>query len=174
MTTKAELEDEVARLKARLAEYDENERLMQEKGEGVEFETLVGLHDLDAVDDGNVSLPRYEGSDDVEDCTILWFRLDGVAYGCIEDPNDGYRSSMRELVRWNREMKNTFAPCRVLCRIRTQGAYSGEDRCLEAIDVVTGKVVLSVGTRNVDDYYPGFEAVFSPENMAINAPAAGG
>jgi hypothetical protein len=136
-------------------------------GETVAFETLIGLHELDAVDEGNASLPRWEGSDDTEDCNVLWFRLDGKVYGCVEDPNDGYRSSMRDLVTWDRQMTNAFPACRVLVRHRTKGHYHETD-ILEFVDVVTGKTVLEVGTDNSDDYYPSYVASFTPENMAAN------
>ena len=39
--------------------------------------------------------------------------------------------------------------------------YSGQN-CSD------GKLVLAVGTRDTDDYYPWFEAVFHPDNMACN------
>jgi hypothetical protein len=29
---------------------------------------------------------------------------------------------------------------------------------------------LEVGTANCDDYYPGFEAHWRPQDMAVNAP----
>lgn len=168
MATKAELEQEIQRLSERLAEHYEQERMMLGKGDTVEFAALIGLHDLDAVDIGSVKLARWEGSDDMEDCNLLWFRLDGVIYGCIEDPSDGYRSSMRDLVTWDRSMVNTFAPCRVLARHRTKSDYHEAD-ILEFIDVVTGKTVLEVGTDRSDDYYPSYVSSFTPENMAPNA-----
>jgi hypothetical protein len=39
---------------------------------------------------------------------------------------------------------------------------------LLATDRTTNKLVLEVGTENIDDYYPGFVGRFHPENMAVN------
>ena len=39
---------------------------------------------------------------------------------------------------------------------------------IQFIDVVTGKVVLEVGTDITDDYYPYCVLRWSPQNLAIN------
>jgi hypothetical protein len=54
-------------------------------------------------------------------------------------------------------------------RWRTQGEYSGTDEVLELIDAANGKVILEVGTSNVDDYYPSFRAGWTPQDMAVNS-----
>lgn len=133
----------------------------------MELKDLVGEHLLDAVDRDNTEVRRY---DDVFDsCDVIRFRLDGVVYMAVEDPNDGYRSSMRSIESGDWPMTNTFPPVRVVGRHVTKGEYGGEDDILELIDVVTGKPVLRVGTDNLDDYYPGFVCFFDPTAMATNA-----
>jgi len=106
------------------------------------------------------------------------FRLDGKCFIAAEDPDDGYRSAMRDLViSYDAKMKNVFEPLRVLGRHRTkspidlEGEYDlgGKDDVLELVDVVTGKIVIEVGTTEVEDYYPGYVASFHPEAMAHNA-----
>lgn len=62
----------------------------------MELKDLVGIHMLDAVDYGQVDMRRSCGSE-TELCNMLRMRIDNVTYVCIEDPSDGYRSSMREL-----------------------------------------------------------------------------
>ena len=136
----------------------------------IELTDLVGKHTLDAVDFDTNSIKTW--GDRFEDCQVCRFRLDGIVYSAIEDPGDGYRSSMRELAVTEDAMTNVFPPVEVLGRHRTKGHYSGEDDVLELIDTVTGNVVLEVGTDNVDDYYPGFVASFHPENMATNIGAS--
>ncbi|WP_333899610.1 hypothetical protein [Agrobacterium pusense] len=134
-----------------------------------ELTDLIGKRRLDAVDFDNEQVKEIYG-DEYEDCSVCRFRLDGVVYIAIEDPNDGYRSSMRNLTVANdATMKNVFPPVDVLGRHRTEGAYGNADDVLELVDMITGKVVLEVGTDDVDDYYPGFVASFHPENMATNA-----
>ncbi len=137
----------------------------------MELKDLVGEHLLTGVDFGVI--PPNKKDYQYESSNTMTFVLDGRAYCAIEDPSDGYRSCLRDITEVPMEMvKNTFAPCKVLARHRTQGRYSGTDDILECLDVVTGKTVLEVGTDNADDYYPSYVANFSPEHMAVNAVAA--
>ena len=97
---------------------------------------------------------------------------DGVVYTAVEDPSDGYRSSMEKLfVSPNDDVRNVFPPCRVLARKKPDDRWGGKNDTLELIDIATGKVVMEVGTDNSDDYYPSFVSAFWPENMASNAAA---
>lgn len=137
-----------------------------------ELKDLVGLKMLDAVDANIVTPePRHEW-DTPEACDTLSFRLDGVVYVAQEDPSDGYRSMMEDLrtLPDGAEMRNVFQPHQVLAVYRDN---RGHNSCeiLELIDVVTGKVVLEVGTDNSDDYYPSYVASFQPEHLAANATA---
>lgn len=130
---------------------------------------LVGPRHLDAVDFDTEKMKKFYG-DGYEDCSVCRFRLDGIVYVAIEDPSDGYRSSMRDLITPNNPaMKNVFPPVKVIGRMRTEGEFGGLDDVLELVDAFTDKVVLEVGTDNCDDYYPCFVASFHPENMATNA-----
>lgn len=99
------------------------------------------------------------------------FRLDGVVYMITEDPQDGYRSSVKDLFVTDGEMTNVFPPCRVLGRKKPDSdTYGGgKNDVVEFIDLETGLAVLEVGTDAVDDYYPSFVANFQPQNMAVNA-----
>lgn len=134
-----------------------------------ELTDLIGRRRLDAVDFDSEKVKELYG-DEYEDASVCRFRLDGVVYVTIEDPSDGYRSSMRDLVVANdSNMKNVFPAVDVIGKHRTGGEYGRVDDVLELVDALTGKVVLEVGTDNVDDYYPGFVASFHPENMATNA-----
>lgn len=137
----------------------------------ISLDSLVGEHILDGVDMATESVKR-EWGDDFEDCAVIRFRLDGMIYCAVEDPNDGYRSSMKHLRVSTGEMKNTFAPLRVLAVKKTDGPYSSANNTLCLLDMVTGKSVVEVGTDNTDDYYPRFVGTFSPENMAPNAALA--
>jgi hypothetical protein len=142
-----------------------------EKVENVPFESLVGEHDLDAVDESTEQVKKWYG-DTFEDANCIRFRLDGKVYTAIEDPSDGYRSSMEKLfVSEDHQMRNVFAPVRVLARLCDKGEYGSHADLLQLLDVKNGKVILEVGTDNDDDYYPGFVASWKPENMAVNAAA---
>ena len=140
-----------------------------EKIPAVDFESLVGMHELDAVDESTIQIKQYDWSDSLEDANVLRFRLDGKVYTAVEDPSDGYRSSMEKLfVSDDPEMRNVFAPVKVLARISDKGEYGGTAEILQLIDVRNGKVILEAGTDNSDDCYPSFVASWKPENMAVN------
>jgi hypothetical protein len=133
----------------------------------MELKDLVGEHNLDAVDFLVEKIKDW--GDRLENCNVIRFRLDGVVYVAVENPDDGYRSSMRELKTAEAlSMTNTFAPVRVVGRHRVNGRHGEEDDVLELVDLVTGEVVVEVGTSDVSDYYPGFVANFNPEAMAVN------
>lgn len=133
--------------------------------EDVTLESLVGEHELTGVDFGHAVVTQYGYDENSETCTFV---LDGVTYTVTEDPSDGYRSSMRSLVKGGTEVRNTFPTCRVLCSMQTAGEYGSVDDLLVMRDMVTGKDVLVIGTANTDDYYPCYRANFNPENMAVN------
>lgn len=133
----------------------------------MELKDLVGEHMLDAVDFSNEQVKTW--GYEFEACQVMRFRLDGKVYTATEDPNDGYRSSMREISVGEWAMKNTFQPVRVVGRHRTVNGYGGSSDVLELIDAGTGKTVVEVGTDDDDDYYPSFVASFRPECMTPNA-----
>lgn len=136
----------------------------------VELDSLIGEHVLDGVDTYVEKIKQYDWRDDLTDASAIRFRLDGVIYIATENPDDGYRSTMERLiVQPGTEMTNTFPPVQVLAKKKANDTHSVNDT-LELIDVVTGKVVMEVGTDNTDDYYPYFVSNFSPENMATNQP----
>ena len=132
----------------------------------MELKDLVGLHKLSGVD-MNSEMVKREWGDDFEDCQVINFVLDRKTYTAIEDPSDGYRSSMREIKQSKVVVKNTFAPVHVMGIMRGKSDYNEND-VVDFYDTKNGKVILSVGTENTNDYYPCFVAEFTPENMAIN------
>ena len=131
----------------------------------VELEDLIGDHVLSGVDFDSTKVSGWNG---FEDCQVINFVLDDKTYTAIEDPGDGYRSSMDKLFESGVEVKNMFAGQPVFCSMRPESQY-GKDRILDMLDKSTGKVVLSVGTDDRDGYYPVWVADFNPENMAINS-----
>jgi hypothetical protein len=121
----------------------------------VTLEDLAGKHILDGVDRLPSERMRLPAN-------IFSFRIDGKVYTAVEDPEDGYRSSMGELyVSDDDKISNSFAPCEVF------GCLAGRD-ILELIDCETWKVVLRVGTDWYDEYYPTFVDEWYPQNMAAN------
>lgn len=132
----------------------------------MEVKDLVGLHKLSGVDMSHESIKTL--GDSFEDANVINFVLDKKTYTATEDPSDGYRSSMRDIVVTDFRVRNTFPIIRVMGIMRANDTYGDENDVVDFYDVETAKVVLSVGTRNTDDYYPSFVAEFTPENMATN------
>jgi hypothetical protein len=133
----------------------------------MELKDLIGLHKLSGVDMNSESIKDTWG-DNYEDCQVIRFVLDKKTYSAIEDPEDGYRSCMREIREDSAKVENTFAPQAVFCNYVNKGDYSENADILEFQDVKTGKTLLRVGTDNTDDYYPQFICEWIPENMSIN------
>jgi hypothetical protein len=134
----------------------------------MELKDFIGEHLLTGVDFETEKVKESWG-DGYEDCNAVNFILDGKTYTAIEDPDDGYRSHMREIKESAAVVKNVFTPCRVLGKMKYDSDYE-KNEVIEFIDLSTGKKVLSIGTENTDDYYPYWVAEFTPENMAVNAP----
>ena len=135
------------------------------------LEELKGVRLLSGVDFGTVPVddPQYTYGD----ANSMTFVLDGHAYYVVEDPRDGHRSSMRDIVEVPIDsVKNRFAPVCVLGRHREKGDRGNAADVLELIDIVTTRVVLEVGTDNNDWYYPLYVANFRPEDMACNQPVS--
>jgi hypothetical protein len=132
----------------------------------MKLKDFIGKHSLTGCQNGSV--PKKDEWQD-SDPNTLDFILDGRLFSVIEDPSDGFRSSMDEIIE-NRPgliVTNIFEPCEVIGVFRPDGSYEKND-VIDFYDVVTGKVVMSIGTENTDDYYPCFVGSFSPENMAAN------
>lgn len=128
---------------------------------------------LDAVDFQTAPENQYD-----PDANVMRFRLNGVTYVASEDPEDGYRSSMREIVIEEKPEKlNSFPGILVhthYCETRSQllgERRGGDGECdiLQIIDTVSGKVIVEVGTDRTDDYYPYFVGAFDPKNITAGS-----
>lgn len=126
----------------------------------MELQDLCGRHWLDAVE-----LITGVG----EEPNGIRFRIDHRVYTAYEDPDDGYRSSMREIVRERKTaMTNVFEPV----HINAAMCSDADTDILEFTDVETNKIVLRVGTNTSDNYYPWFVSEWQPENMVVNQHVA--
>lgn len=83
---------------------------------------LMGAHELTGVDFDSLA-PRPEAYRD-DPSQVMYFCLDGKVYGAVEDPSDGYRSHMEELVISDHAMVNTFAPVAVVGVHQLRGNYN--------------------------------------------------
>ena len=119
---------------------------------------------LTGVDTAQISKDVYGDKTIFEHASVINFILNGVVYSAIEDPEDGYRSSMDEIkVVTDVVVRNTFLPCQVIAKMQ-----NGDDGVIEFIDAKNGMTVLEIGTSHAVDYYPCFVGNFIPENMSAN------
>jgi hypothetical protein len=125
---------------------------------------------LSGVDTVSLSTSKAWG-DEYEDCQAVNFKLDGVTFSAIEDPSDGYRSTLNVVkVIPDNSIKNTFPECRVVAR---DTSLDHEDRkTVSFVDIITGRTVLEIGTNYRDDYYPSFVGYFNPTAMVTNTVGA--
>lgn len=134
----------------------------------VKLESLVGEHVLSGAFFDSIREPAYQGSDYIEDKIVLRFTLDGIHYEAVEDPSDGYRSSLDDLRITSIAPQNTFLGVKVIGRMKPQDENPNsfrQDEILQLLNPVTQKPIIEIGTTDVDDYYPGFVGYFSPENL---------
>lgn len=125
----------------------------------VDLSQLVGNWTLTGVSYSEANLGRWS-----EHCQMINFILNGVTYTALENPDDGYRSSLDYVYISDAPVSNVFEGCEV------KAVYENNrhDDIVTFTDIHTGLPVLEIGTEDIDDYYPGFTARFSPENMWVN------
>lgn len=90
------------------------------------------------------------------------FKLGDKAYEVVEDPDDGYRSSMGAFERARGGL--IFFPnpvAEVAARKATLNRKSNDEIC-ELVDR-DGHIWLEFGTANANDYYPYFVFDYSPK-----------
>ena len=133
--------------------------------EQMELSDLVGMHELSGVDTTTEEVVETYRTETVD---VVRFVLDGKTYKATEDPDDGYRSYLKDITVCDEAVANNFPPQKVLGKMKDNSPHRSCD-VIQFVDVVTGKVVLEVGTDNSDDYYPWCVLSWQPENLACNS-----
>lgn len=138
----------------------------------IQLADLLGLHALHGIA-RDVITAMY--GDTVQRVALL---VDDFVVELCEDENDGYRSSLGSIRRWQSVSRYiaehddvSFAPIHppliVMIRHRKVAEHSGEADAIYAIDERTGLVVLDIGTDQVDDYYPSFVFSWDPAGWPL-------
>lgn len=140
----------------------------------MELKDLVGNHLMTGIETGTVK--RNCWGDELINCNYVKFRLDGVTYMAVEDPEDGYRSCCEELKIVDEECKTALPTILVECKMR-EDAYANswceeKNDILEFYDVTNKQMFMAVGTGNIDDWYPYFVFEYTPELLSCNAQYA--
>lgn len=130
----------------------------------MKLEDLIGMHSFSGIDFGDEKYKDWSGMED--DRQYVVFIIDGKSILASENPDDGYRSMCNELELTDRDVKNTFPPQRVFCKMKDGGYYNHS--VLELYNPDTAQLIMAIGTENYDDYYPCFHFEYLPQNMAAN------
>lgn len=133
----------------------------------MELQDLSGYHILSGVDYGQRMVETWKTH--VEEASSISFILDDVCYTAVEDPEDSYRSSMKELLIESTSLvMNRFKPVSVFCMyLFEHTAWGSHSLCdlISIVNVENGEEILRVGTTDTDDYYPCFTDDYNPEAM---------
>lgn len=127
----------------------------------MELKDLCGEHILRGIETGTLVKRDSWGS---EECQYVKFELDDCAYVAVENPSDGYRSYCEELVK-------EITPCKIkLPNIHVEASMESgnNNNVLVLTDCNTNLIVLKVGTKDYDDYYPYCVMEWYPENLSCN------
>ena len=104
----------------------------------MELKDLEGKHVLTGVDFGKLKNKDYS----YDESTTVDFILDGKIFSAIEDPNDGYRSCMSEIIE-NREgadIKNIFYAV-VVCGVMRNDSIYEVNEIIDFVDMTKNKAV---------------------------------
>lgn len=123
------------------------------------LKNLCGIHEFSGIEFTD------EDADDGYRNVIL-FTMDGNNYKMTEDPADGYRSFCKEIVTTDKVPNNIFKSVEVFCHMMEDDGYGNE--VLVVRDLLNGKIILQLGTKHADDYYPYCLFEYTPENMSCN------
>lgn len=98
--------------------------------------------------------------------------LNGEKYIMAEDPSDGYRSYGIIFQDEDVECINTFPPQEVVVESKvteiTEHFYSRVDEMMTIKNPFTNKIIIELGTEDMEDYYPVGIFHYYPENLPIN------
>jgi hypothetical protein len=88
------------------------------------------------------------------------FKIDDMVFEALEDPNDGYRSSLGAIIVID---DNGIYHKQPLAKIKVIYDCTGEDVVHKFVDVDTGHIWLTIGTGDCGDYYPYFIFKYTPD-----------
>ena len=131
----------------------------------MELSELAGKHVFSGIEFGVTDIEAWFGK--IEKTNCVKFTLDGVTYMAVEDPEDGYRSRLEDLVVVDEPCKIRLPDIEVVCHMMEDDQWERND-VLVFVDALNGKTILELGTANWNDYYPYCVMEYTPENMSCN------
>ena len=110
----------------------------------------------------------YYGADSGD----LTFKIDGIVFKAVEDPDDGYRSLLGTIDYTSCHDSLFFRL--PIARVQIEEYYGeGEpdgfyvNKGYRLVDVLDGHIWLEFGTDNYDDYYPMFRFTHYPKKQSM-------
>ena len=122
--------------------------------EGIPFKDLYGIHTLSGCD--------Y--SFDKNGFSSMRFILDGNTYEAVEDPNDGYRSTLGGVYRTTEYCARNIPDIKVEIMKCPDNDLDGIQFVVRDNDY-SARSVIVIGTNYHDGYYPYAVMNFEPENF---------
>ena len=107
------------------------------------------------------------GEEKYDDCNTITIILDDIPLTFVEDPDDGYRSTL-DRVFVGGDVRNKFQPIAIHIEYSENSQDHSECQLLYGYDIKSNKECLIIGTDNTDDYYPLYVAEWKPENLYVN------
>lgn len=133
--------------------------------ETLDLSDFEGQHLLSGVEFDTTDPRGWSDGDKANRITLV---IDDVPFGFVEDPNDGYRSTMECVELSDAIVNNTFE------HILLDFTYINEEHHELLVahkpgmnDKSLETAVLQVGTDNTDDYYPCYVDYWSPEKLHL-------
>ena len=104
-----------------------------------------------------------------EENTFCRFCIDGVFYETYGDPDDGYRGYLESIKRtfdYGPTLLNHFVPVDIVY-VSEKAEYGFHVQCdlIKIINVENDKIILELGTEEIDSYYPEYIIDYCPENL---------
>lgn len=133
------------------------------------WDDLCGEHTLYAI-----STDIRHPFDDAANGVIIEFE-EYIAAAVFEDPKDGYRSAAAGPLIGTANTISMSGYIRTYINVPVMvSRWTDEDGTpadgIQIYDRRNGKIILTVGTRRVDDYYPNYVCEWTPENIQENQP----
>jgi hypothetical protein len=136
----------------------------------IPLDWFKGKHILTGVSQGD-RVPSQSRYAEYEDADSISFIIDDMTFTFVEDPSDGYRSTLEGCFINLVNVNNTFEPLEITIKQRKvdERIYHKEADYHEEVlkDLIEfkykGKVFAEVGTDYSDGYYPHFVSFFNPQ-----------
>lgn len=111
---------------------------------------------------------RHPYDEDANGVGIEFHDVSAIFY---RDPNDGYRSSCQVPLIMDGSLYSVFGSLcgtQLSALVQVKKVETDTRSVIEVYDSNNKKLILTVGTEAIDDYYPYYSFEWRPENLSVN------